>query len=242
VVRLFRERIAWRHPEWWVLALSAAAWATISVSALAGTGTDDHAHGMALEGGGPSSVVARGIRDWMLMVVAMMFPFTVGSVQVTAARSLWRRRHRAIVAWLVGYSVPWLLVGLVAALPSARMDTTRASAVWVALAFALAAVWQATDRRARALNACHRTWPLAPTGWRATRDCVRAGWGTSTSCVAVCGPLMVACSLLGHGPLGLVVMVGASAVAVIERYSVRPDPRLLGGGVALHALVALSFA
>ena len=118
----------------------------------------------------------------------------------------------------------------------------RPSAVWVALAFMLAAMWQTTDRRARALNACHRTWPLAPRGWRATRDCVLAGWATSTNCVAVCGPLMVACALLGHGPLGLVVMVGATIVTVVERYSVRPDPRLLGGGVALHALVALTFA
>jgi hypothetical protein len=241
VLRLLRERLAWTHPEWWVLGLAAAAWATIAVSALAGVGHGSHAHVLSPPAAESSWMMARCVRDWMLMVIAMMFPFTVRAVQVTAARSLWRRRHRAIVSWLAGYSAPWLLLGMLAAVPAVTPFAAPASAIWIALGFVFAAVWQTTERRVRALNACHRTWPLAPTGWRATRDCVRAGWMTSTYCVTACGPLMVACSLLGHGPLGLVVMMGATVVAVVERYSVRPDPRLLGAGVALQAVIAMTF-
>jgi hypothetical protein len=241
MLRLLRERVAWTHPEWWALGLSGAAWVTIAASALAGSENVHRAHVISVLSGESPWVAVRGVCDWMLMVVAMMFPFTVGAVQLTAARSLWRRRHRAIVSWLAGYSAPWLLLGMLARLPVVTGFAAPVSAGWVALAFGLAAVWQTTDRRARALNACHRTWPLAPAGWRATRDCARAGWATSTNCVTACGPLMVACSLLGHGPLGLAVMVGATTVTLVERYSVRPDSRLLGGGIALHALVALAF-
>jgi hypothetical protein len=214
----------------------------MAASAMAGSDSGHHAHEMSVQSDEPSWVVARGVGAWMLMVVAMMFPFTVGALHVTAARSLWRRRNRAIVAWLVGYSGPWLLLGILAAVAMATAFASPPPAIAVAIAFVLAAVWQTTDGRARALNACHRTWPLAPSGWRATRDCVRAGWATSANCVTACGPLMVACSLLGHGPFGFVVMMGATTVTALERYSVRPDPRLLGGGVALHALVVLTFA
>lgn len=41
------------------------------------------------------------LTHWLLMVVAMMFPFIIGPVRGTAIRSLWRRRHRAIASFLL---------------------------------------------------------------------------------------------------------------------------------------------
>jgi hypothetical protein len=35
--------------------------------------------------------------------------------------------------------------------------------------------------------------------------------------------------------------MSATAIAMVERYSVRPDPRLLGAGVVLPALVAAAW-
>jgi hypothetical protein len=240
MVRQLRARLAWNHPEWWALGLSMAAWIALGVSAFSGA-QGGHAHDMWAHAGGASMSTARILRDWMLMVVAMMFPLTIGAVQGTAARSLWRRRHRAIVAWLAGYSAPWLLVGALAVLPVAAHVASTSSALWIAAAFACAALWQSTESRAKALSACHRTWPLAPSGWRATRDCLRAGSVTSASCIIACAPLMVACSLLGHGPLGLATMIGATTLALVERYSPRPDWRLLSASVALPTVIALAF-
>jgi hypothetical protein len=241
VVKLLRKRVAWEHPEWWALALSAAAWVTIALSTLSESGAG-HQHGSDANLSDSLWLVARGVLDWMLMVVAMMFPLTLNAIQVTAARSLWRRRHRAVASWLAGYCAPWLLLGVLAALPVVAAFATPASATAVAPAFVIAATWQTSGIRARALTACHRTWPLAPTGWRATRDCVSSGWATSASCITACGPLMAACWLLGHGPLGVVAMMSATTITLVERYSVRPNPRVFSGVVALLALVALTFA
>jgi hypothetical protein len=42
--------------------------------------------------------------------------------------------------------------------------------------------------------------------------------------------------------LGVVAMMSATTITLVERYSVRPNPRVFSGVVALLALVALTFA
>ena len=107
----------------------------------------------------------------MLMTVAMMLPMVAEHVRLTAERSLWRRRHRAMAGFVTGYLGLWALGGVVVALlplhPSGRT---------AAIAFAIAGVWQLTPWKRRGLVGCHRTMPLAPRGWRADADCVRFGW------------------------------------------------------------------
>src|SRR5262245_26892105 len=212
-----RARVAWPHPEWWTLAMSAVAWTLIAAPR-----PPHHDHG----------VVAH-TRDWLLMIVAMMLPLSVASIQATAARSLWRRRHRAIAWWLAGYLTPWFMLGA-----AVSFAWRPVSAPVAALAFIVAGLWQVSTLRARALKRCHRTPSLAPTGWRANYDCARYGWTTGVYCVAACGALMVACSLLGHGPIGLAGMVATTMVGAAERYLIRPDQRWLAGGLALQAVVA----
>src|SRR4029453_8935011 len=94
-----RERLAWRHPEWGSLALSAICW----VGLLTRTSTPHHA-----------AHATGGMTEWTLMVIAMMFPIVITPVRVTAERSLWRRRHRAIAEFLAGYVLVWLVVGAIA--------------------------------------------------------------------------------------------------------------------------------
>ena len=234
VATLVRRQLAWPHPEWWALALSAGAWAVIVATTwFRASGDGHHAHSIDL---------ATAAQNWLLMTLAMMVPLSTGAIQATADRSLWRRRHRAIAGWLVGYVAVWMLIGvalwLITTLPLAR--SVVSSRVAVAIAFLLAAAWQVAPARARALARCHHTQPLAPTGWRADYDCVRYGWTIGLWCSMTCGVLMAACWLVGHGVTGVIAMGIATAVGLAERRVSRPDPRWLAAPIVGMGVIVLS--
>ena len=207
-------RLAWRHPEWWALALSAGAWVLL----LRG-----HAH-----------VHTYGdlLRSWMVMSMAMMLPMVAEPMRLAAERSFWHRRHRAILAFLLGYLGCWMLIGAAVSFvhiaPSARN-------VAASIAFAVAGAWQLTRWKRRGLNGCHRSMPLAPAGWRADRDCIRFGARIGTRCIVSCWALMLACFLSGHA---LIATLLVTAVGLAERYARRrPDQRLLGGALFAASLI-----
>ena len=211
----FRARIIWRHPEWWALALSASAWSIIVTTAFTASTARHQSHP-----GDPIAIVAL-TRDWLLMILAMMVPLSVGSIRTTVDRSLWRRRNRAIAGWLLGYMAACLIPGLILSiLVIALLGPARSSAVVIALSIAAAAIWHVTTPRVRALMTCHRTQPLAPDGWRADYDCLRYGWTIGVACSLACGGLMFASWLLGHGPIGVAAMAAATAISFVERYKV----------------------
>lgn len=243
-------RAAWRHPEWWCLALSAGAWVALvamSQGVAAPVAHQPWAHAqlgaappadMAVVAGGSSLVGSVG--HWLLMTVAMMLPLNSGVVRTTAARSLWRRRHRAIAAFLCGYVLPWALAGVLASVVLERLAASAAphassGPLAVAAMVALAAAWQITPVKGRALLDCHRTMPLAPHGWRATRDGVRYGTWIGTRCVISCGPLMLVCVAAGHSVPANLAIAGLS---LVER---RMPPRAARIGVGL-ALASLALA
>jgi predicted metal-binding membrane protein len=205
------KRSEWRHPEWWALALSMGAW------------------GVLLADG-----VHRRMAAWSFMVVAMMVPLLVGPIRTTAARSLWHRRHRAIAIFLAGYLTLWIAAGVGVALLSSLLGLNGGSphALVVASSFALAAGWQLAPAKRRALNACHRTMPLAPRGGRADRDCFRYGARIGVYCLASCWALMLACMLTGHTTE---VLVGVALVLAEERYL-----RLTGRGLLPFRAVLLA--
>jgi predicted metal-binding membrane protein len=86
----------WRHPEWWSVALSIAAWIAL-------LSAPRHSASHQSNGLQPDLVC--------LMVVAMMFPLVIAQVRQAAFHSLWSRRHRAIGLVSHGYVVPWLAFG-----------------------------------------------------------------------------------------------------------------------------------
>jgi predicted metal-binding membrane protein len=171
--------------------------------------------------------VLTGLAHWQLMVVAMMFPLLVPSVRVVAFRSFRRRRHRAIAFFLAGHLALWALAGLAVCgvLSFARGLNGDGLAVAAAGAFLVAALWQQTRWRRRALVACHWTMPLSPTGPRADRDAFVFGWRIGGSCCLTCCPLMLACTLTGHG---IPALLACAAIGRLERTLWRPDPRLVG--------------
>jgi len=169
------------------------------------------------------------------MIVAMMLPLAAGPVHATAARSTWRRRHRAIALFAAAYAAPWVLLGLAAAalfsLPSLVTDTPAPAAA------GMAALWQITPMKRYGLRTCHRTMPLAPVGWRADRDCLRYGWSIGSRCLLNCWPVMLACAATGHSAA---LMLGASALMARERFTRtrRVWPAALAmGGLAVAQLV-----
>jgi predicted metal-binding membrane protein len=221
-------RAAWRYPDWWCLALSAGAWLVLLSGAATVATHPGHAGAPHAALGSPA--------HWVLMLLAMMLPLVRGPVRVTAGRSLWSRRNRAISGFLAGYLAVWTGAGA-AALAAFAVAGTRywlEPAAGGAVAFAVAALWQQTPTRRRALMACHRTLPLAPRGWRADRDCVRYGWTIGTACLVTCWPLMAACLFLPHST---VAMAGAGILAGIERYTPRPDQRMIRAGMVAAAVV-----
>jgi hypothetical protein len=232
----FRARALWRHPEWWALALSAAAWLTIVSDALAGSTATHSSHAAVV--GTPMIEPIAFARGWLLMIAAMMLPLGVDAIRATADRSLWRRRNRAIAAWLCGYVMACFLPGAVVSIAIALQRPTGRSTAFVALSFAFASLWQVSAWRARALAMCHRTQPLSPDGWRADYDCMRYGWTIGWWCSLACGALMFACWLLGHGAPGVAAMAIATGIGVAERRMVRSHQRWLVAPIAAMALVA----
>lgn len=210
----------WRNPAWWMLLLCGAAWIVLLAAGWRHSG-----HQMP---------VTTELCHWMLMVMAMMMPFTADRVRVTAEASLWARRNRAILGFLVGYLTPWLGVGLVAAWLR-QASWTQGHAAPAAL-FGLAAVWMTTPAHRRALAECHRRCPLAPVGWRADSACLRFGGVIGIACVSSCWLLMMACAFTGHS---VMAMAGGVAVGALERWP--PRPRLREAWQAAAALAAIYF-
>jgi len=230
-----REPIAWRCPEYWSLGLSALAWLPLTVVTMGSDRPHQHLTATAVGSVGSwSASWGHPLLAWSLMVVAMMPPLAIAPLRVTASRSLWARRDRAVACFMFGFLGLWLLTGT-AAVGFAALATHVVSqtGLLAATGFGIAAAWQLTPAKARAIVACHATAPLSLSGWRADLDCVRYGWRIGKSCLVSCWAMMTACVLAGHG---LVAAVCIGVVAISERTAFRPNQRLFSatlGGLAL---------
>jgi hypothetical protein len=233
------ERFTWRHPEWWSLGLSLLAWLLLLAPYDAiGPGFrlthqhhSHHIQRMPVQWAGE-------MFWWSVMVVAMMLPLIVDCTRTAAARSLWARRHWAIFVFTLGYLAAWILAGVVisAVIFTLRVQGWYRPAIGAFAAFGLAAVWQLTAAKRRALRSCHRSIPMAPQGWRANRDCLRYGWIIGGNCLLSCGVLMAACSFSGHS---LATMAGAGTIGVAERYAARPNLRVLSAAIAGFGIIGV---
>lgn len=222
-LRLF----AWDRPEWWSLGLSAAAWTLVVASS----------HEMHVHQHGAVISWAAGTEQWTLMTVAMMFPLLIEPVRITAARSFWHRRNRAIAGFLLGYLGSWIVPGLIAS-AAVTLLRGRLPTAWLAASgFMLASLWQFTRWKRLGLRLCHQTRPLAPIGWRADRDCILYGAMIARACMLSCGGLMAACALAGHAMSAMVV---ATAIAFLQRKPAAPGNWMMGAALACIALLAVA--
>ena len=200
--------LLWAHPEWWVVGLGLAAWLPVVQ------------HGMMKRGSAHADHLsfAAELGYWHAMVLAMMLPIIATKARDVAIRSFAERRHRAIGLFLIGYLVPWSALGTLAAW--ARTFPWTHSQWLTVGAFTVATIWALLPVRERAMVMSYGHEPvIAPSGWDADRDCVKAGLAIGAWCFVSCWALMLACVLSGHHLAA--VAIGA-AIGLVEGASFRP--------------------
>jgi predicted metal-binding membrane protein len=218
-VRAWVRAVGRPGPERWLWWLSGAAWGFLLVGAAA---SDLEALGLGGSGGvhdhmqmGSSSVAASvgpvvmWVVMWVAMVVATMLPLVVWNVRAVALRSPRQRRARATREVVAGWAVAWA-VGSVVLIGGIWVTQRFVGPAWALVAaLIMAAGWQLTPRRRRALARCHRT--LAPPlGPGAPRACRELGRQLGRDCCTTCWPLMAAMGVGGHELLVMVLLAWLS--------------------------------
>ena len=149
---------------------------------------------------------------WGLMIAAMMFPLLVPMVGHVAVRSFAARRDRSIGLFVAGYALTWLAAATLASvalmIAHAGLSSLGLASSSGLIGCGLAALWQVSSAKGRAVNRCHGTVALRPFGWAADRDAMRFGLLHGSRCVRACLATMVLPLAGGHG-------VGAMAVVFV---------------------------
>jgi hypothetical protein len=245
-------RIGWHYPEWWVVLVVVVAWMfmagmshphasdteiTSDGMSQAHTSHTHASHTGIISGRGHGQGTLGTVAMVTAMVIAMMLPLTLANVRHVALSSLWRRRHRAIAAFLVSFIAVWIVVQIaivgIWGLLTPLVGWQTAGGV----AMVAAALWEVAPIKRQRLRRCHRTVPLAPHGWRAHADCARYGVTTGFSCVTTCWALMVAAVAFSPSFLVMTVLFG---VQMSGRYKQRHSPVL--AALAVLGVCLLSFA
>jgi predicted metal-binding membrane protein len=185
-------------------------------------------HHSILLGGGAGA--AAGM--WALMVLAMMLPTALPAVRHVAANSLSRRRPGAMVTFAAVYALIWVAFGVVILLVAPAWSGLDRTAV-AAGALGLAAGWQLTAPKRRALRDCHRPSPLPPTGRRATVGVARFALRNGTACVRSCWAMMLAMAVAATATTFWMVVI--TGLALVEKLAPRPRQATRAGAVLLAA-------
>lgn len=156
---------------------------------------------------------------WTLMCVAMMLPTAEPAVHHTARNTLAWRRGRAVIAFVAVYLGIWAAYGAVALAVAGPLAPASTGAL--ATVLLVAACWELTPLKRRALRACHRSVPLAPRGWRATRSVIRFGLRNGCACVASCWAIMLVMAVVASHALAWMVVL--AAIVAAQKLLPRPD-------------------
>ena len=211
-------RVTWSHPELAAAAVAAGAWMVVVVHA-------QHPHG-------PGEPYLADLSGWMVMVMATMLPGALADVRLVALSSMWSRRQRTVTLFLGSYVCVWIGFGVVAIGVAAEAS--------VGVLLALAAVWELTAWKWRAVRRCHLVEALPPHGARADAACARAGLRYGWRCVVSCWPLMLAMAAAGHQAVALMALmtvVVAAEKIVVRSARLRAPAAAALAGAALLALV-----
>lgn len=202
-------------------------------------GSAAHAAPLTLSGG-PASL-AMTLPMLALMAVAMMLPPAMPAVRHVAVNSLYWRRRRATVEFLFVFVGIWVAFNLVV-LGALERWGWGASPAAAAIVLALAAAWQLTPLKRRAMLACHRARPLPPRGWRATAGVADFGMRHGGACLGSCWAMMLTTAFVGLPRLAWMAVL--TTLITAERLNLKPrrTARRVGAILGVAALAAAVFA
>ena len=255
-----------QRPTLWVEVGVAVTWVVLAVSSTVAQGSDGSGSGSlwnddslwictigaadsAAHGGAANAAAAiepatlfAATPAWGLMAVAMMVPPALPAVRHVAVNSLYWRRHRAVLEFLLGFLAIWVAFSVVVLGAIGNWEPARSQ--WMlAAALALAAAWQLTPLKGRALRLCHRPSPLPPRGWQASLGAAHFGWRNGAACLLSCWAMMVAVALVTSSML--VWMAALTALICFEKLNLKPRTAarrvavpLAAAAVAVAALTA----
>jgi hypothetical protein len=219
-------------------------WFSESSKAPASTGAWWCMPGMSFQSPSGSSLasgVLSGLPGWLLMSVAMTLAGVLPAVEHVAVNSFRRRRSMAVCVFFSVYLLVWLALG---GPVLAVFETLRAQAgvALFAVSLALAAGYELTVVKRRALNRCHRTGRLPPSGVRGMAAIGHFAWVNTSGCVASCWLSMIA--MLLAEPVKPLVMVALTAATTYGRLARRPDQtrRRIAVGYLAGSALALTLA
>lgn len=233
--------------------VAVAAWIALVAPAVAGGSHGADGAGRTPGTGAPHHHVstahavhgATGSADlamWALMSVAMMLPAAVPALAHVGTNSLRRRRQRAMATFAAVYVAVWIGYGALL-LGAAPLWARLPHDVVLACALALAAAWQLTVHKRRALRDCHRSSPLPPTGWRAVAGAGRFGLRQGGACLRSCWALMLVMTVAsgGSGSGMLAWMAVLTGIVMTERLARKPRrPTHLAAAVLAAAALAVA--
>jgi predicted metal-binding membrane protein len=130
------------------------------------------------------------------------------------------------------YTLVWAAFGALVLLAAPAWSGLDRTAV-AAGVLALAAAWQLSAPKRRALRDCHRSSPLPPTGRRATAGVVRFAMRNGTACVRSCWAMMLAMAVATTA--ATFWMVAITGLVLIEKLAPKPRQATRAGAVLLAA-------
>jgi predicted metal-binding membrane protein len=250
-----------RRPTLWVELAVASAWLALVLGEAVARGYGDASGGSLASGplwicttglggighdaahsAGSAPIAAAaplaGTPMWGLMALAMMVPTAMPAVQHASGKSLYWRRRRAAAEFLLPFLALWTSFGVLGLGPLASWGPSGSDFA-LPIALGAAALWQLTPLKLGALRACHRSRPLPPRGWRASRGVADFALHNGAACLASCWAMMATAAVSGPGRLlWMGALTGAMTVEKLSEKPLTASRRL----AALLAAAALGVA
>ena len=140
-------------------------------------------------------------------------------------------RELGILAFLVGYSVVWIIIGVLflSIIPLLNFVQGNSSEMihfmLAAMLFLIAGFMSWLPSRKMIMMQCEQTRPIRIHGMSMYQDCLVYGLSIGKACARMCWIPMLALMLAHHS---LWLMLFVSVIVLIERYYVSHDSKMIG--------------
>ncbi|MBS1664161.1 MAG: DUF2182 domain-containing protein [Bacteroidetes bacterium] len=227
-----------KHPEWWVWLVSLLVWVLLLRGILFAS-HEERVIFCTPAGGIPAGVtpaadegpgVFKGLMDWILMVIAMMFPLLGKPVRHVAFSVKKKDRWMGILSFLAGYIVVWAAVGVLVLF--LRMSYPLHWVTASLFLLAAAVVW--LPGRPIQMMQCGITMPIRIEARQLRSDALSYGFKMGAVCLKLCWAPMLALALIQHN---IIVMYMVTSVLIFERYWFPHTSKFSGYAWGIIALV-----